>query len=225
VIEEILHPAAAAAEAFEDAEGVDLFPEEEAVIGRAVDKRRSEFSTGRACARRALARLGHPPVPILPGDRGAPRWPPGIVGSITHCAGYRACAVARTGQVLTIGLDAEPDDVLPDGVLGVISLAGERERLAGLAATAAGPSWDRMLFCAKETVYKAWFPLTGQWLGFEQADITLSPADGTFTARLLVPGPLVDGREITGFRGRWLARDGFILTAICVPRAAPYLDD
>jgi 4'-phosphopantetheinyl transferase EntD len=82
-----------------------------------------------------------------------------------------------------------------------------------------------MLFCAKETVYKAWFPLTGQWLGFEQADITLSPADGTFTARLLVPGPQVDGREITGFRGRWLARDGFILTAICVPRAAPYLDD
>jgi 4'-phosphopantetheinyl transferase EntD len=75
-----------------------------------------------------------------------------------------------------------------------------------------------MLFCAKETVYKAWFPLTGRWLGFEEADITLDPAAGTFTARLLVPGPEIDGRELTAFGGRWLARRGLIVTAICVAR-------
>jgi 4'-phosphopantetheinyl transferase EntD len=81
-----------------------------------------------------------------------------------------------------------------------------------------------MLFCAKETVYKAWFPLTGRWLGFEQAAITIDPSDGTFTARLLVPGPEVDGRELTAFAGRWLARRGLILTAISIPRAAPHPD-
>jgi 4'-phosphopantetheinyl transferase EntD len=218
VIEEILLPAVAAAEEFGDRPDAVLFPEEEAVIGRAVEKRRREFTTGRACARAALARLGQPPVAILPGERGSPGWPPGIVGSITHCAGYRAAAVARASQVLAIGLDAEPDLPLPGGVLDVISLAAERASLADLARSAPGPNWDRMLFCAKESVYKAWFPLTGRWLGFEQAHITLDPAAGAFTARLLVPGPEVDGRELTAFDGRWLARGGLILAAISVAR-------
>jgi 4'-phosphopantetheinyl transferase EntD len=218
VIEELLPPPVAAVEAFEDLPGAELFPEEQAVIGRAVEKRRREFTTARACARAALARLGQPPVAILPGERGAPGWPPGIVGSITHCAGYRAAAVAPAAAVLAIGLDAEPDGPLPDGVLGAVSLPAERDRLADLARSAPGPNWDRMLFCAKETVYKAWFPLTGRWLGFEEADITLDPAAGTFTARLLVAGPEVDGRELTAFEGRWLARRGLIVTAICVAR-------
>jgi 4'-phosphopantetheinyl transferase EntD len=221
VIEEILLPAAVAAETFGDLPGAALFPEEEAVIVRAVTKRRAEFATGRACARAALARLGLPAAAILPGERGAPGWPPGIVGSLTHCAGYRGAAVARAADVLTIGMDAEPAQVLPDGVLGVISLPAERDRLAALAAAAPGEHWDRMLFCAKESVYKAWFPLARTWLGFEQADIEISPA-GTFTARLLVPGPEVDGRPLAGFAGRWLVRDGLILTAICVPREDPH---
>jgi 4'-phosphopantetheinyl transferase EntD len=218
VIEEILLPAVAAAEEFGDRADAVLFPAEQAVIARAVERRRREFATGRACARAALARLGHPPVAILPGERGSPGWPPGIVGSITHCAGYRAAAVGKAAEVLAIGLDAEPDQPLPDGVLGAISLVAERASLGDLARSAPGPSWDRLLFCAKESVYKAWFPLTGRWLGFEQAHITLDPAAGTFTARLLVPGPEVDGRELTGFEGRWLARDGLILAAICVAR-------
>ncbi|HEY6480768.1 MAG TPA: 4'-phosphopantetheinyl transferase, partial [Streptosporangiaceae bacterium] len=113
MIEEILPPSVAAAEEFGDRPDAVLFPEEEAVIGRAIEKRRREFTTARACARAALARLGQPPVAILPGERGAPGWPPGIVGSITHCAGYRAAAVARVSQVLAIGLDAEPDLPLP----------------------------------------------------------------------------------------------------------------
>ena len=86
------------------------------------------------------------------------------------------------------------------------------------ADRAAGVHLDRLLFSAKEAVYKVWFPLTGRWLGFEQAHITLDPAAGTFTARLLVPGPDVDGRELTAFDGRWLARGGLVLAAISVAR-------
>src|ERR1022692_2231466 len=74
----------------------------------------------------ALARLGLPPVPIVPGLRGAPQWPSGIVGSMTHCAGYRASAVARMQDMLILGLDAEPDHRLPDGVLDAIATADER---------------------------------------------------------------------------------------------------
>jgi 4'-phosphopantetheinyl transferase EntD len=227
MIEEILPPEVASAEAFDDAAAATLFPEEEAVVSRAVAKRRGEFTTGRACARAALAKLGFPPAPILPGPRRAPQWPPGVAGSITHCDGYRAAAVAFVRDVVSVGVDAEPNDALPAGVLDHISLAQERAWLPGLAAAAPGVSWDRLLFCAKESVYKAWFPLTGRWLGFEHAEIsveiTVGPDAGTFGAELLEPGPVLGGRPLTRFTGRWLARGGLLLTAIAVPaeRADP----
>jgi 4'-phosphopantetheinyl transferase EntD len=219
VIEEILPPPVAVREAFADRPGATLFPEEEEVIAKAVDKRRREFTTARGCARAALAQLGLPPAPILPGPRGAPQWPSGIVGSITHCAGYRACAVARAGDIVTVGLDAEPHDQLPDGVLGAIALPREREQVAALAAAWPGTHWDRVLFCAKETVYKAWFPLTERWLGFDDARIDLDPARQSFTARLLTDGlPVINGQRLTGFAGRFLVRQGLIVTAIVIER-------
>jgi 4'-phosphopantetheinyl transferase EntD len=214
VIEEILPAAVASAEMFTDPPDAALLPQEAAIVERVSDKRRREFTAGRECARIALGKLGVVPVPILIGERGAPQWPPGIVGSITHCDGYRAAAAAHASDVAAIGMDAEPDDPLPRGVLDVISLPAERARLAALAGEGPAVCWDRLLFSAKESVYKAWFPLTGRWLGFEDADVTITPA-GTFTARLLAePQPPCTA----SFAGRWLASGGLILTAIAVPR-------
>jgi 4'-phosphopantetheinyl transferase EntD len=213
VIEEILPAGTAWAEEFGDPPDIRLFPEEEQLIGAAVEKRRREFATGRGCARRALGALGLGPVAIGRGARGAPRWPPGVVGSITHCAGYRAAAAARMRDARALGVDAEPDQPLPALVLGGITLPGERVMLRELAGVP-GASWDRLLFSAKESVYKAWFPLTGRWLGFQDAQLTVNPADGTFQARLLVADA-----PLAGFGGRWLARDGLILTTVCVPAA------
>ena len=218
MIGDILPPQVAAAEAFGDLPGTVLFAEEEAVIAKAVDKRRREFTTARACARAALAKLGVPAVPLVPGLRGAPQWPAGVVGSITHCDGYRACAVAWDSDIIAIGLDAEPHDTLPDGVLDAVSLAQERVRLAELKAAVPGLCWDRMLFCVKESVYKAWFPMTGRWLGFEEACVDFDPATQSFTARLLVTGPVVNGQALTGFTGPWLISEGLIVTAIVIPR-------
>ena len=207
----------AAEEAFEDPEHVSLFPVEEELVAKAVEKRRREFGTARHCARAALTRLGLPPAPILPGERGAPQWPVGVVGSMTHCQGYRAAALGRAGEVLTIGIDAEPHDVLPNGVLKSVSLPQEREQLTELARTHPGVCWDRLLFCAKESIYKAWYPLARQWLGFEDALVTFEPDTTGFSARLLVPGPTVAGRELTGFTGRFLADEAQLVAAIAVP--------
>jgi 4'-phosphopantetheinyl transferase EntD len=216
MIADILPSVVAVEEAFGDVPDVALFPDEEAVIACAVDKRRREFTTARACVRAALAKLGLPPVPIVPGLRGAPQWPPGVVGSITHCAGYRASAVARDRDVITIGMDAEPHEPLPSGVLEAIAYGGEQARLAALRAVRPEVCWDRMLFSAKESVYKAWFPLTRRWLGFEEASVTIHPVNRTFTAQLLVDGPVVNGVALTGFEGRWLVSDGLIATAIVI---------
>jgi 4'-phosphopantetheinyl transferase EntD len=216
MLEQILPCEVAVVEAFRDDPAATLFPGERAVIARAIARRRTEFATGRSCARAALARLGEPPAPILRGPRGAPQWPAGVTGSITHCAGYRAAAVARIGDVLALGLDAEPNEKLPDGVPETIALAEERDELARLAAAEPGICWDRLLFSAKESVYKAWFPMTRQWLDFKSAHITVDPLNGTFRARLLVPGLLVNGVPLSVMRGRWLAARGLLATATVI---------
>jgi 4'-phosphopantetheinyl transferase EntD len=218
VIERILPPSVAAVESFGDDPGTVLFPEEQAAIADAVESRRREFATGRACARAALARLGQPAVPVPRGPDGAPQWPAGTVGSITHCAGYRAAAVTLTTDVASLGIDAEPDEPLPDhGMLDLIASDEERARLRALAAGTPGTSWDRLLFSAKESVYKTWFPLARRWLGFESADVVIDAAGGTFTARLLVPGPVVNGSPLTLLHGRWLSGQGLLVTAVVVP--------
>ncbi|WP_438267902.1 4'-phosphopantetheinyl transferase family protein [Kitasatospora purpeofusca] len=197
--------------AYSDPPQARLEPEEEAVIARAVESRRREFTTVRHCARLALGRLGVPYRPLVPGLRGAPSWPEGIVGSLTHCAGFRAAAVARAEDVLSLGIDAEPALPLPEGVLDAIALPAEQQRNTALSAAHPGTPWDRILFSAKESVYKTWFPLTHTFLDFSEADLTLRP-DGTFTAVLLVPSPLPT------LDGHWHVHDGHLATAITVLR-------
>ena len=221
MIAQLLPSVVASAEAFGDGSGAALFPEEERIVANAVDKRRREFTTARACARTALGQLGLPPAAILPGPRGAPQWPAGVVGSITHCDGYRACAVARDSDLFALGLDAEPNRPLPAGVLDVVALPGERDRLSALACGGTpAVCWDRLLFSAKESVYKTWFPLTRRRLDFDQAVITIKPAAGTFSVQILAPDGLACGGRLTSVTGAWLVQAGLVLTAIAVPASS-----
>ncbi|MFF9850238.1 4'-phosphopantetheinyl transferase family protein [Streptomyces litmocidini] len=149
-----------------------LFAEEEALMARAAPGRRREFAAARLCAHRALAGLGVAAAPLLRGRRGAPAWPAGTVGSITHCAGYRGAAVASAAGFLGLGIDAEPHAPLPSGVREEVVFGPEEARLRELAARRPDIAWDRLLFSAKESVYKAWSGYGGAWLGFEEAEVS-----------------------------------------------------
>lgn len=226
MIEALLPGGVGCAEAFDDPPGLQPMPAEASLISRAVEKRRREFVTTRHCARQALAQLDVEPVPILRGEKGNPLWPRQVVGSLTHCDGYRAAVAGYSMMVRSLGIDAEPHAQLPDGVLDHTSLPGEREVLAARADD--GLHWDRLLFCAKEATYKAWFPLTGRWLGFEDAHITFTRtsgdgagagagAGGTFTSTILIDGRTTDGGQpLRTLSGRWLIERGLILTAIAL---------
>ena len=114
-----------------------------------------------------------------------------------------------------MGIDAEPHDVLPKGVLDAISLPAERSAIGALPR---GLHWDRILFCAKEATYKAWFPLTQRWLGFEDAHITFDVDASGDTGALRVADPDRPGgpRRATADRaaGPLVGADGLALTAI-----------
>lgn len=220
ILGRILPSGVATSELVRYPEDLRVHPGEEHLIAKSVEKRRRDFIGARYCARQALAQLGEPQVAIGKGERGMPLFPRGVVGSLTHCDGYRAAALAHRLRWRSIGIDAEPHGPLPEGVLESVSLPAERAWLAG-ALPATGLHMDRLLFCAKEATYKAWFPLTLRWLGFEDAHITFTidddGASGGFRSELLVPGQTNDGgAPLLSFDGRWQIGEGLILTAIAV---------
>ncbi|MEV6316930.1 4'-phosphopantetheinyl transferase superfamily protein [Streptomyces sp. NPDC051776] len=260
-MDELLPDTVSVAEVFGDPPAPALHPWEEAIVGDSVAKRRREFAIGRGCARKALSRLGSPPAPLLSGSRGEPLWPAGVVGAITHCDGYCAAVVARRHDIVGVGVDAEPAKPLPAGILEAVSLPEERARLPRPAGRAQRAPWDRLLFSAKESVYKVWFPLTGRSLEFEEASVTFHPegdgpaehgaaegasdsrgtgsgrgtgtgsgrgtgkeageppAGGTFSVRILATPWRLGDRTLSALTGRFLVRDGVLLTCIAVPAA------
>jgi 4'-phosphopantetheinyl transferase EntD len=125
--------------------------------------------------------------------------------------------VARTDELSSLGLDAEPHAPLPDGVLGLITNRDELGHLAELERQHTGICWDRLLFSAKESIYKAWYPLTGRWLGFKDAQLRMDVATGSFTAALLVEGPNLGSGRLRVLDGRWLVGHDLVLTAVAVP--------
>ncbi len=204
-----------------------LLPEEQALVASAGPERVAEFTAGRHCARLALASLDPSlsRMPVLADAHGAPSWPPGFVGSISHCAGWTGAVTARSagsagrvGQVLGrgirgIGLDAEPTGPLPPGVLDVVASAAEREALSRLADVRPGIPWDLLLFCAKEATYKAWSPLAGVVAGHDAVRVELSPT-GSFTG--VAAGDDASGRASTvAVRGRWVLGPRVMVT-LCV---------
>ncbi|MBW3068037.1 4'-phosphopantetheinyl transferase superfamily protein [Actinomyces sp. 594] len=188
-----------------------LLPPEAAHVSRASARRRAEFTTVRFLAGRALAELGLARPVMVPGPAGEPTWPDGVVGSLTHCTGFRAAAVARASGVAAVGIDAEPNRPLARGVLERIAAPVERENVCELVEAVPDVAWDRLLFSVKESVYKAWFPLTHCPLRFADAAVTVRP-DGTFTARLAAGAHFdADGADLTG---RWATSGGLLASAV-----------
>lgn len=225
-----------------------LYPVEAEQIAGAVAGRRADFAWARACAREAMTRLGVPSGPIVRGGRGMPVWPPGLVGTLTHTDGLRAAALAPADRVRSVGLDVEPHEALAAGVLEAVSLPEEAAWVRAISAEMGSVHWDKLLFTAKEATYKAWFPLTRRWLGFEDAHITLVPdlrrgagragtrqddhgrhrddnddattvITGSLRSRILVDPHAVDGGpDLLVFDGRWVVRDGYVASSIVLGR-------
>jgi 4'-phosphopantetheinyl transferase EntD len=211
------YPVSACVEMFSDVALSTMFAIEAAAVAHAETERQREFATVRHCARTALGKIGLPGIPILPDADGVPRWPRGVVGSLTHCAGYRAAIVSRSSDVRGIGIDAEPHDPLPVEVRTFILRDEELQQWSELRQTRPDRNWERIFFCAKEAAYKVWFPLTRRWLDFPDLVVGLS-ADGGFEAQVLRPEAACGDSDLTRLRGRWEVRGDLVVATSWVDR-------
>jgi len=193
-----------------------LHAEELAAIEGASPGRRREFAGGRECARRALRMLGVDAVPLPAGADGAPVWPRGVVGSITHKGSYRAAAVARARDLAGLGIDAELDAPLRDGVLQRVASQRELDEVERLRAERPETRWDRLLFSAKEAAMKAAYPLVGDASAIGLVDVRFEESSSVFEA-VVAPG---SGRE-TAVAGTWECRSGLLLVGASAAPAGP----
>ena len=192
----------------------DLYPEEVASLGHAiVEKRRKEFSAGRACAHRAMTLLNREAVPIPIGAHREPVWPAGLIGSITHCNGFCGAALALTSKITSVGIDAEPNSPLPTGVASLVLRKEEREQVNRHQSTTI--AMDKIFFSAKESIYKAWYYLEQDWLDFNDVTITIDPDAQAFHCVILKPSkhfPCV-------VKGLYRATQQFIFTGLTVTKS------
>lgn len=183
-------------------------------LPRAVAARRAEFVTGRMLAARALAAVGSGRTAVGRGDRREPVWPDGFVGAITHRPGVVAAVAAPDDVAAGLGIDVEVHEPLPPDLLRAVASETEQQSLVALPA---GPCWSRILFSAKESVYKVWYPQQRCWLGFLDVQMQLFPGTrltaGTFEVDL-PGGPTT--RRPQSCRGSYRVVDHLVLTALSV---------
>jgi 4'-phosphopantetheinyl transferase EntD len=203
------------ADAYADA----LFPEEAATVAKAVAKRRNELAAGRILARRNLERLGHPPAPLVSRPDRTVRWPAGIVGSISHTGGLCVAVVARQSDALAIGVDVEEATPLSENLWKVIAHPAEKAAIDGVTPDPeARALLGKLLFSAKECLYKCQYPLSETLFDFLDATVRFVDLEaldqqprGRFEATILHSAAIARhprlARPLAGFYAqidRWL---------------------
>jgi enterobactin synthetase component D len=150
-----------------------------AALGRAVPRRVAGFLAGRHCAAAALADAGYPGIVTLPiGAAGAPVWPAGFVGSITHTPHFALAAAARASLAAGLGVDSEPllnEETAAEIASSVLPETGEIRRVGDSTAHLEWEGFVTAVFSAKESVYKCLRPITGEF--FEFADVHVTEVD------------------------------------------------
>jgi 4'-phosphopantetheinyl transferase EntD len=189
----VLTPGLYGAELFDLGQDLPLHPEEERIVAGAAPKRRRDFALGRACAHAALAELDLDKCPIARAGNGAPFWPAGLVGSITHTPGYAAALVGCAADFAGLGVDAELVGGVTRELWPRLFDAGEQDFLVGRPDPARAAT---LLFSAKEACHKA-----GREPVLHFHDLQVRLADEGFTARR-------GGEE---FQGRFAAGRAVVL--------------
>ncbi len=190
----------------------ELAVEEAALVVRAVESRRREFSTGRRLARRLLAERGIAPGPILRDEDRVPIWPERIAGSISHSREFAVVAVCDAAACFGVGVDIEPDEPVKIGGERLVCTDAERSWLDGFDSDEADRGRRvKLFFSAKEAVYKAFYPRVRVFWGFHDVTLELDEHAGRFVARL----PPSAGRSHA--EGRFVRGHGTIVSGVLAP--------
>jgi len=194
-----------------------LLPEEQALAESfGSQKKRAEFVLGRICAHVALSRFGLEYEPILrnPESR-EPCWPDSIWGSITHSKGFAAVAVGLKKEISGIGIDLESFSKSIDfKIRHHICVDSELKWLESLSPKQANRAL-RIIFSAKESIFKCFYPCTKTYLNFKDAAVSVNEAEKKFSFNILKSFPNIN-LQIFPIHGRYAEMDKMLLTSVYI---------
>ena len=192
---------------------------EENLVLKAVEKRKREFRAGRNCAHTLLREASVECPALLKGKQREPGWPEGWVGSISHTQGLCVVAIAPQDLFQSIGLDVEQALPMKDEIKDMICLPEEQDQLVRLRLTPgqelASLPLDKVIFSAKESIHKTYFPLNYHTLDFLDARVELNPADKSFAATIIKPEP-VPRVPIRDLKGKYCVNQNYVATFIAL---------
>lgn len=195
---------------------------EEELIQKAVAKRKREFRAGRHCAHALLEEAGVQCNALLKGRQREPAWPHGWVGSISHSNELCVVAIAPSALYSGIGLDVEQASALGEDIVDLICSPAEQDQLTRQTLLSgqefASAPLSKVIFSAKESIHKVYFPLNYHTLDFLDARVELDAGNGSFTAEILKPepNPIV---PIKSLEGKFCIENHYVATFIALKPA------
>lgn len=189
-----------------------MYPEERALVQKAIAKRQNEFGAGRACARRCLERLGIHGCVLTRTPDGGIAWPAGIIGTISHSHTWCGAAIARQSDAAGLGFDIETVTRMTRGIARKVLTTEEFDWISDQHEQEA-QKWYTLMFSAKESIYKCILPLYKNRIGFYDAEITPATDESCFAIKLnkkissKLPATL-------SLSGRYLLHEGDVFTSV-----------
>lgn len=189
--------------------------EEQALVAKAVPKRRREFAAGRTLARRLLAEQGVQHGPLLRSEHGAVLWPQGVQASISHCGAWVGVAMTRAPEILGVGLDIEHAKPLEEKYWHVIMTQDDICHLESWPLEARSRVAKR-IFAAKEAAYKAQYPTSQQFLPFSAMWVAVGEDLESFQAAFRTDAE--PWRKGDVLQGRFATMGDHVVTAVIATR-------
>jgi len=192
----------------------EVHPIEKTLIQNASESRKIEFLNGRQCAHYALTKLGQNSTEaILIGKNREPIWPDNIVGSITHCDGYCAVAVAFSSNINCLGIDAELNTKFSDKLLSTTQTDNEITTNKELENRSSDICINKLVFSAKESFFKLIFPYIKCYLNFKDVEISVNMKLKTFSV-LILNVDMVNKIKFSLLHGKFIYNSTHIVTCI-----------
>jgi 4'-phosphopantetheinyl transferase EntD len=190
-----------------------LHPEEHLLINGASAKRIGEFCAGRYCAHQVLEQLGFSHVPVLKNQHGAPIWPKGIVGSISHSSEMSIAVAARSVDIQALGVDIQYyGHPFPDQTFATLFRRQEIRSILN-APPEFVDQYAYSIFASKESALKCIYSAFGHCLEFTDIFIDINFTDGWF----LISIPNKRAFDRPGWLGKVFFDGAYIFTVVWLP--------
>lgn len=134
-------------------------------------KRIAEFLAGRIVANYCMSSLASDVLPISQDPNGAPLWTDNYIGSISHSDNQVLVVTTKQHNKTLLGIDIEPV-VSPNNAKNIARMILTPQEHKLFHST----GWSFHLFCtlvfsAKESIYKAFYPIVKHYFGFQRAEL------------------------------------------------------